>query len=85
MPGWSAAQAVSAASAVAHSYISYVGGKNAPGGKIRAMLFMPANIWPRTSPPGALDTGGLGAWCGAIIGAIGAAALSRPGRRFRMT
>jgi hypothetical protein len=84
--GTTAAQAERAASAVAHSYIAYVSGKNAPGGKMQALLLEAAAIVPGTSLlADLLDTGGLGALCGALIGAIGAVALSRRTRHFRMT
>jgi hypothetical protein len=85
-----AAQAVSATSAVAHSYVAYVSGKNAPGGRILRSACRPHPCWmqasvevrglvfPGTSlPDEVLDTGGLGALCGAA----GAVALSRPRRR----
>jgi hypothetical protein len=97
--GMTAVQAERAASAVAHSYIAYVNGKNAPGGRIlrRPLACQPnpcrmrAVAGPPVIVPGpsllanVLDTGGLGALYGALIGATGAVALSRPGRRFRMT
>jgi hypothetical protein len=93
-----AAQAVRATSAVAHSYVAYVNGKNAPGGRILRRACQPHPCWmqasvldrglviPGTSlPADVLDTGGLGALCGTLTGAICAIALSRTGRRFRMT
>jgi hypothetical protein len=108
--GTTAAQAESAVSAVAHSYIAYVNGKNTPGARILLRHIVCQRMWPRrpgeskfipcsmhagTDSPGiepgrsllalVLDTGGLGALCGALIGAFAAAALSRPSRRFRVT
>jgi hypothetical protein len=83
-----AAQAERAANAVADSYIAYVSSKNAPGGngKMRPQLLDRAAIVPGTSLfADVLDAAGLGALCGALIGAIGAVALSRPSRRFRLT
>jgi len=93
--GTTATQAERTASAVAHSYIAYVNGKNAPGGRIlRRPVACQANpCWmhavagglPAIVPGPSLlavifDTGGLGALCGALIGATGAVALSRPAR-----
>jgi hypothetical protein len=84
------AQAVSATSAVAHSYVAYVNGKNAPGGRILRSACKPHPCWMQASvderglvmpaaslPDHVLGTGGLGALCGALIGAIAAAALRR--------
>jgi len=71
------AQADRAARAVAHSYIAYVGGHD-------LLEVWPASAVPETSVVAdALETGGLGALCGALIVAIGAAAPSRPSRRSR--
>jgi hypothetical protein len=97
--GATAAQARHVVGAVAHSYIAYVSGKNTSGGRIllrllacqpgpcqvRAHLSGPFLV-PGPSPLAiVLDNGGLGALCGALIGAAGAVALSRPSRRFRVT
>jgi hypothetical protein len=82
------AEAERAAIAVAQSYMAYVSSKDVPGGhgKMHAALVYAVSVAPRTSMfTDPLDTGGLGALCGAGIGAIGAAALRRPSRRFRMT
>ena len=83
-----AAQAEGAANAVARSYIAYLSMKNTPGGhgKMRPKILENAAIVPGPSLLAVvLDTGGLGALCGALIGAFAAAGLSRPSRRFRMT
>jgi hypothetical protein len=82
------AEALRAAVAVAQSYIAYVSGKDAPGGHgtMHPTLLFVSSVSPRTSMfTDPLDFGALGALCGAGIGAIGAAALRRPSRRFRMT
>jgi hypothetical protein len=97
--GATAAQARHAVGAVAHSYIAYVKGKNARGGRILLRVLAcqpgPCQVRPRESGPFlvpgpsplavVLDNGGLGALCGALIAAAGAVALGRPSRRFRMT
>jgi len=108
--GATAAQAEGEVSAVADSYVAYVSGENAPGGRILLMHLVCVRMWrrrPRESnivpcwmqaladPPAiepgpsllavVLDTGGLGAPCGALIGAFAAAALSRPSRRRRLS
>jgi hypothetical protein len=104
--GASAAQADHLATAVADSYVAYVSGKNAPGGRVlltrlacRSMTRRPRVMpcWMRAvaDPPVlvlgpsllalVLDAGGLGALCGALIGAFAAVARSRPSRRFRVT
>ncbi len=87
------ANAEHAATAVAHSYIAYLSGQNAlsRGGKMHPKLLYVSSVSPRGSEwTDVLDAGGLGALsgglCGAVIGALGVAALSRrPGRRFRIT
>jgi hypothetical protein len=66
---------------VAASYAAYVNGKSVPAenGKAQAMLMYMASVPIRMSRlPDLLNTGGLGALCGALIGATGAVALSRP-------
>jgi hypothetical protein len=73
---------------VAASYADYVNGKSAPrgNGKAPAMLMYMTSVPLRMSRlPDLLNNGGLGALCGALIGATGAVALSRPRQRFRMT
>jgi hypothetical protein len=93
--GTTPAQARSAVRAVAHSYIAFVNGKNAPGGRIlrRPLACQPSPCWMQASggspeiEPGSsllavvLDAGGLGA----LIGAICAVALGRPSRRFQIS
>jgi Domain of unknown function (DUF1707) len=77
-----------AVAAVAQSYVAYVSGKDAPGGngKLHPAVLYVESVAPRTSLfADVLGTGGLGALCGALIGAIGAAALSLPRRRLRTT
>ena len=81
-----APQAERSANAVVHSYIDHVN-DNAPGGnrKLRAVLLEPAGIAPGPSQfADVLDTSGLGAMLGALLGATAAVALTRP-RRLRMT
>ena len=87
-PGPATSQGPRAATAVAQSYIAYVSGQIAAGGnrKMHPELLYVSAVSPQTSLfTDAPDTGGLGACCGALIGAAGAVALSRPGKRFRTT
>ncbi len=82
------AEATRAVGAVAQSYAAYVSGIDAPGGhgKMRPAVLYVDSVAPRMSLfTDLLDTGGLGALYGALFGAIGAVALSRPSRRFRTT
>lgn len=82
------AEATRAVGAVAQSYVAYVSGKDAPGGDGKmhpALLNVDSGTPRRSLAAEVLDTGGLGALCGALFGAIGAAALSLPSRRFRTT
>lgn len=82
------AEATRAVGAVAQSYVAYVSGKDDPGGngKMHPVLLYVDSVAPRKSVfADVLDTGGLGALCGALFGAIGATALSLPSRRFRTT
>ena len=79
-----AVQAQAVANAVAMAYSGYAS-KNVPRAD-RPMLLDPATIVPQPSlAADILDSSGLGALCGALLGAIGAIAVSRPRRRFRMT
>jgi hypothetical protein len=81
-----AAQAERSANAVADSYIVLANG-NAHNGhrKLRAVLLDQAVITLGPSQlADVLDTSGLGALCGAFLGATAAVALTRPGR-IRMT
>jgi hypothetical protein len=74
--------------AVAQGYVAYLSGKDAPGGhgKMHAGVLFVAFAAPRMSLfTDILQTGGLGALCGALFAAISAAALSLPSRRFRTT
>jgi len=84
--GKTATEAVGTANAAANSYIQYA--HNASHGNRR--------LWPEVLDPAAvmpgtpllthvLDTSSLGALCGALLGALGAVALSPPRRRIRMT
>jgi hypothetical protein len=78
------AEATRAVVAVAQSYVAYVNGKDAPdqNGKMHAAVLYVSSVTPRMSLfSEVLDTGGLGALCGALFGAVGAAALSFPSRR----
>jgi hypothetical protein len=82
------ADATRAVGAVAQSYVAYVSGKNGPSGsgKMHPAVLSIESAAPRMSLfTDVLDTGGLGALCGALFGAIGAVALSLPSRRFRTT
>jgi hypothetical protein len=82
------AEATRAVGAVAQSYVAYVSGKDIPGGsgKMHPVLLYVDSVAPRMSlVADVLDTGGLGALSGALVGAIGAVALSLPSRRFRTT
>lgn len=86
--GKTAAEAVGTANAVAVSYLEYAGGHNAWDGNRKAgpQVLDPAAILPGTPLfTYVLATSGLGALCGALLGAIGAAVLSPPRRRVRMT
>jgi len=85
--GKTAAEAVGATNAVTVSYLQYVRGHNASGGNRMAELRVldSAAILPGTPLlTDVLATGGLGALCGAVLGAIGGVALSSPRRRVRM-
>jgi len=86
--GKTAAEAVDAANAVTVNYLKYVGGHNASGGnrKPGPLVLDAATILPGTPRlTDVLATGGLGALCGAVPGAIGVVALSPRRRRIRMT
>jgi len=85
--GKTAAEAVGTANAVTVSYLEYASGRNAPGKNREAgpRVLDPATILPGTLPTDVLAASGLGALCGALLGAIGAVALSSPRRRVRMT
>jgi hypothetical protein len=78
-------QAESAVTAVARSYISYVGKEQA--GPRKALLLQSAT--PASGPSltaQMLRTGGIGALSGALLAAIGALiTLSRPRRRIQTT
>jgi hypothetical protein len=69
-------QADRAARVVAHSYMAYVGGYD------RLMTWPASVVSGTTVRAHALETGELGALCGALIGVSGAIALGRPDRRF---
>ena len=77
-----AAVAERMANAVATSYVSYVTGRDSPGGKVQASQLPPVNTATRTSVP--LRTGLLaliGALLGALIGAIAVLAANRSDRK----
>jgi uncharacterized protein involved in exopolysaccharide biosynthesis len=83
--GPTAAQAEGTVSAVANSYIGYIGSPRLVGGRLQAQVLDPATT--ATGTPLShrlLVTGGLGALLGALIGAIAVITLSRSGRRFQM-
>ena len=86
--GKTAAEAEGTANAVVVSYLAYVGGHNASGGnrKTGPQVLDSAAVLPGTPLLNdVLATSGLGALCGALLGAISAVALSAPRRRVRMT
>ena len=82
-------EAARAAGAVADSYIAYVSDKSAVGVTVRvhapAVLYVDSAA-PRSPSTDVLETCGLGALCGTLIGAAaGAVALTPRSRRLRMT
>jgi capsular polysaccharide biosynthesis protein len=86
--GNTARQAVTITNAVARNYLVYAGSRSALSARDRARMFVlsAAAIVPGTSLLSeVLATSGLGALCGALLGAIGAVALSLSRRRVRMT
>ena len=82
-------QATRAASAVADSYVAYVSGKNANDATVTtrppAILYVSSGAaWSRSTD--VLETSGLGAICGALIGGTaGTAVLIPRKRRLRIT
>jgi capsular polysaccharide biosynthesis protein len=79
-----ATQAEDIANAVAGSYVSYLGSRDAAGGRVIAGVIQPATSASRASLASRLAlTGGLGLLIGLLIGAIAAAARSRGDRRLR--
>lgn len=86
--GNTARQAVTITNAVARSYLVYTGSHSALSAHEKAGMYVldTAAIIPGTSLLSELlATGGLGALCGALLGGVGAVALSLPRRRVRMT
>lgn len=82
--GRTAAQAESAANAVAGSYVGYLGTDKSAVGKLQARILQRATEAAGTSAPGRLlMAGGLGALLGALIGAIVATAVGRNHPRLR--
>lgn len=82
--GTTGAQAEDIANAVTHSYLSYVGSANSPGGQVIGRVLQPATSATGTSlPVRMIVTGVLGALLGALIGAITALALGRSDRKLR--
>jgi hypothetical protein len=82
--GPTAAQAEGTVNAVANSYIGYLRSPRGGGGRVQARVLESATTATGTPPSHRLlVTGGLGALLGALIGAIGAIALSRSDRRSR--
>lgn len=76
-------QAEFAANALATTYVAYA---SQLGPEQRARLLEPAITAYRPSVlPRIIDASGIGALCGAALGALIAVAASRPGRRFKMT
>jgi|SRR5215469_4543428 len=86
--GRTAIEATGTANAVALSYVAYVSGENTPGGNGRVQAFVLDNAAILPGTPlftDVLATSGFGALGGALLGAIGAVALSPRSRRFRIT
>jgi hypothetical protein len=82
--GTTAAQAESAANAVADSYVAYVNSGKVPGGPVQAGILQPASTAAEGSPSSHLLIAGvLGALLGALLGAIGVLAFSHRDRRLR--
>jgi capsular polysaccharide biosynthesis protein len=82
--GTTAAQAQGAANAVAHSYIAYLGSKNAVGARVQARVLESATNATRSSLAlRLLLTGGIGLLLGALIGVIAALGIGRGDRRLR--
>jgi capsular polysaccharide biosynthesis protein len=77
-----AADAEATANAVANSYISYIGSKDSPVGRVPANLLQPATSAVGLAPLEALIIDAvIGAISGALIGAVLALAISRADRR----
>ena len=82
--GKTPAQAQATASAVASSFIAYVGASSTTVGHVRAEMFQPPALGTGTAPAKKLIiTGLLGLLLGALIGAVAALAISRNDRRLR--
>jgi capsular polysaccharide biosynthesis protein len=80
-----AADAEATANAVARSYVVYVSAPDSPAGPVGAqVLNWATSATGRPLPASLLITGGFGALCGAIVGAIGALAFGWADRRFRI-
>jgi capsular polysaccharide biosynthesis protein len=79
-----ASDAETTATAVANSYIHYVGSAGAPGGRVQAQLLEPATSATGPSPLKQIGIYAvLGAIAGALIGIVIAFAVSRGDRRLR--
>jgi hypothetical protein len=70
------------ANAVADSYLAYVSSISPPGPGPAWVLDTPSSPAEQPRSTRLFVSGGLGALLGALIGAIGAQAFSRRGRRF---
>ena len=82
--GSSAAQAKGIANGVANSYVAYVGAANNPGVQVQARVLELATYATGTSLiTGVIITALIGGLAGALLGAIGALAISRNDRRLR--
>jgi len=80
--GDTAAQAVRTANAVADSYVAYVSSITPAESGSTVVLNLASSRAEQPRSTRLLDSGGLGALLGALIGALGALAFRRRGRRF---
>jgi capsular polysaccharide biosynthesis protein len=82
--GKTAAQAETTANAVAHSYISYVGTKSSPVGRVPARILESATTATGSKLPERVAIFGLlGALAGALVGFVISLALGRNDRKLR--
>ena len=82
--GKTAAQAEDTANAIANGYVAIVTSRNSPGGQVQARVLEPANSATGPSLFSRLPIiGVLGAFLGALAGAIAVLAFNRRDRRLR--